>query len=107
SCLARTQSVTFAGIMTVIEIGGLAAIIGAGAMMGREPLERLPELLPRAGDADAWVSVIGSSLVAVFAFLGFEHLVNISEEMKDPTNTLPRALFLTLGLTALLYSLVV
>lgn len=107
SCLATTQSVTFAGMMTVIEIGGLAVIIGAGAMMGGEPLGRLPELVPGAGDAVAWVSVLGSSLVAVFAFLGFEHLVNISEEMKEPTRTLPRALFLTLGITAFLYFLVV
>src|SRR5690606_4882604 len=107
SSLATTQSVTFAGVMTVIEIGGLAVIIGAGAMMGAEPLERLPELVPNAGDAVAWVSVLGSSLVAVFAFLGFEHLVNISEELKDPRRTLPRALFLTLGVTAVLYFLVV
>lgn len=107
SCLATTQSVTFAGIMTVVEIGGLAMIVAAGATMGAEPIERLPELAPGAGDATAWVSVLGSSLVAVFAFLGFEHLVNISEELKEPTRTLPRALFLTLGITAVLYFLVV
>lgn len=107
SCLATTQSVTFAGIMTVVEIGGLAMIVAAGATMGAEPIERLPELAPGAGDATAWVSVLGSSLVAVFAFLGFEHLVNISEELKEPTQTLPRALFLTLGITAVLYFLVV
>ena len=53
SCLATTQSVTFAGVMTVIEIGGLAVIIGAGATMGEEPLERLPELVPSADDAAA------------------------------------------------------
>lgn len=107
SGLATTQSITFAGILTVLEIGGLAVIIAAGATMGKEPLERLPELVPSAGDAIAWVSVLGSSLVAVFAFLGFEHLVNISEELKEPTRTLPRALFLTLGITAVLYFLVV
>src|SRR5690606_20708473 len=107
SCLATTQSVTFAGIMTVVEIGGLAMIVAAGATMGAEPIERLPELAPGAGDATAWVSVLGSSLVAVFAFLGCEHLVNISEELKEPTRTLPRALFLTLGITAVLYFLVV
>src|SRR5690606_13435982 len=56
SCLATTQSVTFAGIMTVIEIGGLAVIIGAGATMGAEPFERLPELVPTASDTVAWVS---------------------------------------------------
>lgn len=33
--------------------------------------------------------------------------MNIAEEMKEPSRTLPRALFLTLGLTALLYAVVV
>lgn len=107
SSLATTQSVTVAGIMTLVEVGGLALIIGAGASMGGEPIERLPELVPTAGDVVAWTAVLGSSLVAVFAFLGFEHLVNISEELKEPTRTLPRALFLTLGITAVLYFLVV
>ena len=107
SCLATTQSVTVAGIMTLIEIGGLALIIGAGVAMGGGTIERLPELVPSAGDAVAWTSILGSSLVAVFAFLGFEHLVNISEEMKEPTRTLPRALFLTLIITAGLYFVVV
>ena len=49
----------------------------------------------------------GTALIAVFAFIGFEHLVNVAEELKEPNRTLPRALFLTLGLTALLYALVV
>jgi APA family basic amino acid/polyamine antiporter len=47
--------------------------------------------------------VIGASLLAVFAFIGFEGLVNIAEEMKDPRRTLPRAILLTLATTTVLY----
>jgi amino acid transporter len=54
-----------------------------------------------------WVGLSGTTLIAVFAFIGFEHLVNVAEEMKNPSRTLPWALFLTLGLTALVYALVV
>jgi amino acid transporter len=68
---------------------------------------RLPELWPSIGDTSAWIGVAGTSLIAVFAFIGFEHLVNVAAEMKAPTRTLPRALFWTLGLTALVYALVV
>ena len=50
---------------------------------------------------------LAHSLIAVFAFIGFEHIVNIAEELKDPGWTLPRALFLTLAITALLYMLVI
>src|SRR5699024_7597548 len=55
----------------------------------------------------AWIGLGGTALIAVFSFIGFEHVVNIAEEMKEPSRTLPRALFLTLGLTALIYALVV
>ena len=107
ACLATVQSVTFAGVMTVIEIGGLVLIIVAGFGQGTEVVARLPEIWPSAGDSAAWAGIAGTSLIAVFAFIGFEHLVTVAEEIQEPSRTLPRALFLTLGLTALVYALVV
>jgi APA family basic amino acid/polyamine antiporter len=107
ACLATVQSVTFAGIMTLIEVGGLMLIIVAGLGHGTDVVTRLPEIWPSGGNPTAWVGVAGTALIAVFAFIGFEHLVNVAEEMKEPCRTLPRALFLTLGLTALIYALVV
>lgn len=107
ACLATVQSVTFAGIMTLVEAGGLVLIVVAGLGHGTDVVTRLPEMWPSIGDAPAWIGVAGTALIAVFAFIGFEHLVNIAEELKEPSRTLPRALFLTLGLTALLYALVV
>ncbi len=107
ACLATVQSVTFAGVMTVIEVGGLMLIIVAGLGHGTDVVTRLPEIWPVGGDTAAWAGIAGTSLIAVFAFIGFEHLVNVAEEIKEPSRTLPRALFLTLGLTALVYALVV
>ena len=107
ACLATVQSVTFAGIMTLIEVAGLVLIIVAGLGYGDGVVTRLPEIWPSAGDTTAWVGIAGTSLIAVFAFIGFEHLVNVAEEIKEPSRTLPRALFLTLGLTALIYGVVV
>ncbi|MDF2118532.1 amino acid permease [Roseiarcaceae bacterium H3SJ34-1] len=106
ACLATVQSVTFAGIMTLIEVGGLLLIIGAGVLAGPQIITRLPEAIPPF-TVTAWTGVAGTALVAVFAFIGFEHLVNVSEEMKQPRLTLPRALFLTLGITAILYALII
>jgi amino acid transporter len=107
ACLATAQSVTFAGVMTLVEVGGLVLIIIAGLGHGTDVVTRLPEIWPSFGDATAWIGVAGTALIAVFAFIGFEHLVNVAEELKEPSRTLPRALFLTLGLTALIYALVV
>jgi basic amino acid/polyamine antiporter, APA family len=107
ACLATVQSVAFAGVMTLIEVGGLVLIIVAGLGHGTDVVTRLPEIWPSASDTTAWVGIAGTALIAVFAFIGFEHLVNVAEEMKEPSRTLPRALFLTLGLTALIYGVVV
>ncbi|WP_375310369.1 amino acid permease [Bradyrhizobium sp. A5] len=107
ACLATVQSVTFAGAMTLVEVGGLVLIIVAGLGHGTDVVTRLPELWPSVGDTAAWTGIAGTSLIAVFAFIGFEHVVNVAEELKDPSRTLPRALFLTLGLTALIYAMVV
>jgi basic amino acid/polyamine antiporter, APA family len=107
ACLATAQSVTFAGIMTLVEVGGLVLIIVAGLSHGTDVVTRLPEIWPSVGDPTAWIGLAGTALIAVFAFIGFEHLVNVAEELKEPNRTLPRALFLTLGLTALVYALVV
>jgi basic amino acid/polyamine antiporter, APA family len=107
ACLSAVQSIGFAGFMTVLEIGGLMLIIGAGAINGSPLFTRLPEMWPTDGGLTAWTGVAHTALLAVFAFIGFEHLVNISEEMNEPRRTLPLALFATVGITALLYVLVV
>lgn len=106
ACLSTAQSVSLAGVMTLVETGGLAIIIAAGFWWGEGVFSRLPEAWPGFA-AGVWADIGATSLVAVFAFIGFEHLVNISEEMKDPRRTLPRALFWTLAITAFLYSVVV
>ena len=100
------QSVTLAGVMTLVEIGGLILIVVSGLCLSPEVVTRLPEMVPAISNPSAWLGVMGASLVAVFAFLGFEGLVNVAEEMERPHQTLPRAILLTLVITTVLYVLV-
>jgi amino acid transporter len=106
ACLSAVQSISFAGMMTVVEIGGLLLIVAAALLDSGPLVSRLPELWPAVDDLAAWSGVAQTTLLAVFAFIGFEHLVNISEEMKNPRRTLPWALFITLAVTAFLYAMV-
>ena len=100
-------SVSFAGVMTVIEIGGLVMLILVGMAMEPDLVTRLPEALPPLTDGSAFAGIVGTTLLAVFAFIGFEGLANVAEEVRDPKRTLPRAIFLTLAISTLLYVLVV
>ena len=70
-------------------------------------LDRLPEALPPLTDGRALTGIVGTALLAVFAFIGFEGLANVAEEVRDPKRTLPRAIFLTLTIATVLYVLVV
>ena len=100
------ESVTFAGLMTVIEIGGLLLVVAAGFLLEPAVITEAREMLPTGLDAAQWSGIFTASLLAVFAFIGFEGIVNIAEEMKAPERTLPRAIFLTLAITTTLYVLV-
>jgi APA family basic amino acid/polyamine antiporter len=101
------QSVSFAGIMTLIEISGLLLIVGLGATHTPNIVERLPEVWSGLDGAAPWIGIGGAVLLAFFAFTGFEGLANIAEEVKEPARTLPIAIFLTLAFVTLLYVSVV
>ena len=99
------ESVLVAGILTLIEIAGLGAIIVAGFWnIPALPL-RLTETILLTSDLAVWSGVFGTSLLAFFAFIGFEDMVNLAEEVKDPGRNMPQAIFLTLLLTTLIYFL--
>ena len=53
-----------------------------------------------------WLGILGGSFLAFYAFIGFEDMVNVAEEIKDVEKTLPRAIIITLVVTTLIYVLV-
>lgn len=101
------QSVTFAAAMTVIETGGLIMIVLLGAILEPATLARLPEAIPDLTAIHTWHAILSAGLLAVFAFIGFEGIVNVAEEMRVPRRDLPRAILTTLAVTALIYVAVV
>jgi len=94
------ESVGVAAVITLIEVGGLLVVIGAASGHLIELPSRLHELTP--GSA-GWPGVFSASLLAFYAFLGFEDMVNVAEEVKDVRRTLPRAILWTLAITVALY----
>lgn len=99
------ESVVFAGILTLIEAGGLIAII-VGAALGEEGFAgRLNEIVPSPA-IEAWWGIAAATLLAFFAFIGFEDIDSLAEETKNPQRTLAYAIFITLGVSMLLYAAV-
>ncbi|MDX2155639.1 MAG: APC family permease [Hyphomicrobiaceae bacterium] len=102
-----TQAVGLAAAMTLIEVGGLLVIIGSGLWHHPEMWSEIPASWNGLHTAAPWAGVLGASLIAFFAFIGFEGMVNVAEEVRRPERTLPLAIAITLVLSTLLYILVV
>lgn len=100
------ESVALAALFTVIEIGGLGLVIYFGLMSKPEALGEIASLVPPL-EAGAWSGIVAAGLLAFFAFVGFEDMANVAEEVKEPGKTLPRGIILTLTITAMIYFVVV
>ncbi|MEQ9639279.1 MAG: amino acid permease [Alphaproteobacteria bacterium] len=96
------ESVTLAALFTLAEAGALVAVIVAGLPVLAELPARTPELLPPFETVD-WTGILAGAVLAFYAFIGFEDMVNVAEEVRDAPRILPRAILVVLVLTAVLY----
>lgn len=100
--LGVKQSVGAAAVISIIEVAGLLAVIWSG----RLELVHLPEIYASAPPLDLSLfttGVLGGALLAFYAFIGFEDMVNMAEEVKDPVRTMPRAILTVLALSSVIY----
>lgn len=83
---------------TLIEMAGLIIIIYIG--------------IPHLGSVDylemphSFKGIFEAAALIFFAYMGFEEMVKLSEETKNPEKTIPRALIIALIITIVLYMLV-
>lgn len=92
-------SIWMAGAITIIEAIGLLAIIivaAPGAINDPVPVTTRFDGIP-------WTGVFAASVMAFFAFIGFEDIVNMAEETKSPERTLPLAIIITLCVSCVVY----
>ena len=94
------ESVLLASLFTLIEAGGLLVIIIAG-LQAKVPLASALAVPPL--DIGTLSGIGYASLLAFFAFIGFEDLANVVEEAKVPHRDIPRAMVLTLVISTVLY----
>ena len=98
------ESVLLASVITVIETGGLLVIIIAAIHADLPFAAAIVQMPPP--DATVLSGIAFGSLLAFFAFIGFEDLANVVEEARVPHRDIPRAMVLTLLISTILYVLV-
>lgn len=100
------ESVMFAGVLTVIEIVGLLIIIGSGYLHEPAIFSNISATIPSFSDSAALTGVFSASLIAFFAFIGFDDVVNLVEETHNPKRTMPWAIVISLVAVTVVYFLV-
>lgn len=100
--LGVRESVAFAALITVLEVGTLIIVGFTGLpLLGEERAWAWALTLP-TGEF-GWPAVFAASLIAFFAFIGFEDIENMAEETVNPHRNLPMAIILTLTITVVIY----
>ena len=99
AALGVRESVGIAATMGIIEIAGLIAATVAGLLAA--PEFHVSGMLPR--DLAGWQGTVAGAFIAFFAFIGFETLANLAEEVKDPQRTVPRGILSALAASVVLY----
>ena len=98
------ESAVLAAVFTLIEIIGLLLIIWVGrnafTQAAVSDVLRIDPILGTGG-------VIAGAFLAFYAFIGFEDMVNVSEEVKNPRKTMPLAILFSLLISTVLYIIVV
>ena len=97
SILGLKQSSWMNVVFTLIEVSGLLLLIYYGIKSDKFG-DNLTFLVNR--------STISASALIIFAYFGFENIVNLAEETKNPEKNLPRAIVLSLFISTVLYLLV-
>ena len=99
------ESAWMALVITLIETGGLIFVLVAGSQHLTDVPDRWAELIPR-WELSPWWGIMLGAYLAFYSFIGFEDLVNLAEEVKEPERNMPRAIIISLAITSVLYFLV-
>jgi basic amino acid/polyamine antiporter, APA family len=93
-------------LCTAVEVSGLFIVIAVGIRYwgGVNYLE-VPPAAGQPGAAGALTAglVLQGAVLTFYSFIGFEDMINVTEEVKDPRRNFPRAVMLALAITTVIY----
>lgn len=93
-------------LISVIEIAGLLIVIAVGASyLGHiDYLDTRTATNPEGNLTPALL--LGGAVLTFYSFIGFEDILNVSEEVVEPSRTIPLGLILAVAGSSLIYMLI-
>lgn len=91
-------------ICTLIEAGGLILVIAVGfRFWGDTDLTQLPVTPANPDGALTGALLLQGAVLTFFSFLGFEDMLNVSEEVKKPERNMPIAMIGAMLIVSVIY----
>lgn len=100
--LGIKESLTIIAIITFIEICGLLLVIYISTT-GEADLSKIKDLFQFPNSYTQFNGILLGSFIAFYAFLGFEDMVNVAEETKNPSRNMPIAVIGSVIIALFLY----
>ena len=105
ACWGMKESMFLVTLITLIEVGGLIMVI----VISGDNLTAIPNIYPEyilEGSISVWSGILLGSFLAFYAFIGFEDMVNVAEEVIHPEKTIPKAIIISVLISTILYILI-
>jgi amino acid transporter len=100
------ESVKVAALFTFLEIFGLLLVIYVALPYISFDVTIIKQMMVPPPDFVILSNIILGAFLAFYAFIGFEDIVNIAEEVKEPTIVMPKAILISIVSAAVLYFLI-
>lgn len=92
-------------VCTLIEVSGLLIIIFAGfRFLGNVDYTDMHTAANPVRGMH-WERALSGAILTFYSFIGFEDMLNVSEEVKKPSITIPRALLMSVFISSTIYLL--
>lgn len=99
------ESLNVIGLITLIEVGGILFVIFMTDVDMENLTSQFSRMFIKAPGYDVF-AVFQGAFLAFYAFVGFEDLANIAEEVKNPKKSMPIAIMGSLFISLFLYIVV-
>ena len=101
ACIGVKQAVGVTVVITILELLGLLLVVfvSAESLTLEENWSRWRHDLPNP----PWVGISVAAFLAFYAFIGFEDMVNMAEEVKDASRNLPISIVITTVISTAIY----
>jgi amino acid transporter len=104
--LGTKQSAWFMATTTGLGVLGLLVVVAAAILAPEADPARVLETAPPLAEPPVLAGIASATFLAIYAFIGFEDMVHMAEEVRHPARNLPRAIAGAIAIALVLYVLV-